>query len=193
MQADSAASIGRGIPISNGMSRSSSLMLPGSIARRICARRVISRASSRQCRACLRRGRVRRDSRSLDGTCPGKTLAQALQERGPIGLEELVGHRRGAVPGVDRRASRGLVHQDVKAQNVMREVDGRLVLMDLGAGSGIGHDGRPQSGTPRYMAPELFDGGVVSVQSDIYSLARAAVFSCDRRVSDHRSHLRRDR
>ena len=64
----------------------------------------------------------------------------------------------------------GLVHQDVKAQNVMREPDGRFVLMDLGAGSGIGHDGRPQSGTPRYMAPELFDGGVASVRSDIYSL-----------------------
>jgi serine/threonine-protein kinase len=100
----------------------------------------------------------------------GRTLAQLFQERGPFGIEEL-----GVVGGVLCRAlaavhRAGLIHQDVKAQNVMREPDGRLVLMDLGAGSGIGHDRRPQSGTPRYMAPELFDGGTASVRSDIYSL-----------------------
>ena len=100
----------------------------------------------------------------------GRTLTQVFQERGPFGIEEL-----GVVGGVLCRAltavhRAGLVHQDVKAQNVMREPDGRFVLMDLGAGSGIGPDGRPQSGTPRYMAPELFDGGVASVRTDIYSL-----------------------
>ena len=100
----------------------------------------------------------------------GTTLARVLQERGPMSVEEL-----SIVGGVVCRAlsavhRAGLVHQDVKAQNVMREPDGRLVLMDLGAGSAIGHDGRPQSGTPRYMAPELFDGGVTSARSDIYSL-----------------------
>jgi len=100
----------------------------------------------------------------------GKTLAQVFQERGPFGIEELVGVGGMLCSALAAVHRAGLVHQDVKAQNVMREPDGRLVLMDLGAGSGIGHDGRPQSGTPRYMAPELFEGGVASVQSDIYSL-----------------------
>jgi hypothetical protein len=100
----------------------------------------------------------------------GTTLAQVLHERGPFGVEELamVGHVLCRALSAVHRA--GLIHQDVKAQNVMGEPDGRLVLMDLGAGSGIGQDGRPQSGTPRYMAPELFDGAVASVRSDIYSL-----------------------
>jgi serine/threonine-protein kinase len=50
----------------------------------------------------------------------------------------------------------------------MREPDGRLVLMDLG--SGIAGANRPSWGTPRYMAPELFNGGVATTRSDIYSL-----------------------
>jgi serine/threonine-protein kinase len=100
----------------------------------------------------------------------GRTLTQIFQERGSFAVEELavVGSVLCRALAAVHRA--GLIHQDVKAQNVMREPDGRLVLMDLGAGSGIGHDGRPQSGTPRYMAPELFEGGTASVRSDIYSL-----------------------
>lgn len=100
----------------------------------------------------------------------GKTLSVELRERGPFSAEDLsatISVLGRALAAVHRA---GLVHQDVKAQNIMREHDGRLVLMDLGAGSGIGSGGRPQSGTPRYMAPELFDGGTASVQSDLYSL-----------------------
>src|SRR5262249_47250059 len=106
----------------------------------------------------------------------GRTLAQVIHERGRLGVEELTGVGGvlcGALAAVHRA---GVVHQDVKAQNVMREPDGRLVLMDLGAGVGIGRDSRPQSGTPRYMAPELFDGGAASVQSDIYSLGALLFF-----------------
>jgi hypothetical protein len=100
----------------------------------------------------------------------GQTFAQVFQEHGPLGVEELSVVGDGMCRALTAIHRAGLLHQDVKAQNVMREPDGRLVLMDLGAGSGIGHGGRPHSGTPRYMAPELFDGGVASVQSDIYSL-----------------------
>lgn len=65
-----------------------------------------------------------------------------------------------------------LIHRDVKAQNVMREVGGRLVLMDFGAGrrrSGPAIGGRIV-GTPLYLAPEVIRGGEATVQSDIYSL-----------------------
>ncbi len=68
----------------------------------------------------------------------------------------------------------GLLHRDIKAQNVMRDRNGRLVLMDFGAG----RDAEPvtgtfvsdEVGTPLYMAPELFVGGKATVQSDIYSV-----------------------
>ena len=64
-----------------------------------------------------------------------------------------------------------LIHRDIKAQNVMRADDGRIFLMDFGAGEfmGTSPSGRPQ-GTPLYLAPELFGGGAGSVQSDIYAV-----------------------
>lgn len=65
----------------------------------------------------------------------------------------------------------GLLHRDIKAQNVMMADDGRVVLMDFGAGGEFGHD-RPTglAGTPLYLAPELPSGENASVRSDIYSI-----------------------
>jgi hypothetical protein len=62
----------------------------------------------------------------------------------------------------------------VKAQNVMRETGGRIVLMDFGAGWERGDADRKRAvspeGTPLYMAPELLAGQPPSVASDIYSV-----------------------
>jgi hypothetical protein len=63
------------------------------------------------------------------------------------------------------------VHRDVKAQNVMRERGGRIVLMDFGIGCDTTRPAGPASpGTPVYLAPELLEGAGPSVSSDIYSL-----------------------
>ena len=65
----------------------------------------------------------------------GRTMEDELRTRGPLGAEEatLIGvdlcRALAAVHG------RGLVHRDIKAQNVMREEGGRTVLMDFGAGT----------------------------------------------------------
>jgi hypothetical protein len=66
----------------------------------------------------------------------------------------------------------GIVHRDVKAQNVMRATDGgRIILMDFGAGEFMADPGANarKQGTPLYLAPELFNGGDGSARSDIYS------------------------
>jgi serine/threonine-protein kinase len=66
----------------------------------------------------------------------------------------------------------GLLHRDIKAQNVMQTADGRLVLMDFGTGREFEDASSMDvdiAGTPLYLAPELFDGGAATVRSDVYS------------------------
>ena len=103
----------------------------------------------------------------------GRTLKEELASRGPLGAREA------AVVGIDlahalaavHRA--GLVHRDIKAQNVMREEGGRIVLMDFGAGRDLqSREDRPLSvaGTPMYMAPELLAGQPATPSSDLYSV-----------------------
>ncbi len=66
----------------------------------------------------------------------------------------------------------GVLHRDIKAQNVMREEGGRIVLTDFGSGLDIPKADAeiPMSGTPLYLAPEVLAGGAPTVQSDVYSL-----------------------
>ena len=64
----------------------------------------------------------------------------------------------------------GLVHGDVKAQNVMREKGGRIVLMDFGAGRAQGTSAIGVAGTPMYLAAEVLAGEPPTTQSDLYSL-----------------------
>ena len=103
----------------------------------------------------------------------GRTLREIVGEQGPFAAREaaLIGADLcRALAAVHRQ---GFVHRDVKAQNVMREIGGRTVLMDFGASEAIagpGHAPGPMRGTPAYLAPEVLDGQPPSARSDIYSL-----------------------
>ena len=102
----------------------------------------------------------------------GLTLARMLATHGVIdpGNAALIGVDLCRAVAAVHKA--GLVHRDIKAQNVMREGSGRIVLMDFGAGeirsersiSGV------LRGTPLYLAPELFAGAPATIASDIYSM-----------------------
>ena len=103
----------------------------------------------------------------------GRTVEDRIQAQGTMGHEEallLARDLSGALAAVHRA---GLVHGDVKAQNVFREVGGRTVLMDFGAsrpspGFGIS-SGRLQA-SPLYAAPEVLEGIPPDARADIYSL-----------------------
>jgi len=102
----------------------------------------------------------------------GETLASALVNHGPFSPREVADVGRDLCQALDAVHRSGLVHGDVKANNVIREDGtGRIVLMDFGTGrmaEGHPEDGR-LAGTPLYLAPEVLGGREPDARADVYS------------------------
>ena len=99
----------------------------------------------------------------------GKTLSVLVGEQGTFGAREaaLIGLDVARALSAVHRA--GLLHRDIKAENVMREEGGRILLMDFGL-SVLDQRQSNIAGTPNYMAPELFEGGQSTAATDLYAL-----------------------
>ena len=101
----------------------------------------------------------------------GRHLSQVIREQGPMGPEEATVIGISLCQALAAVHGAGLLHRDIKANNVMRESGGRIVLMDFGTGRESGPAAAGDlAGTPAYMAPEVLDGGPASVTSDLYSI-----------------------
>ena len=100
----------------------------------------------------------------------GRTLEQILQQDGEFRAAEATGIGVQLCRAVSAVHAAGLLHRDIKAHNVMRAEDGRIVLMDFGAGKELEDRSSDLAGTPLYLAPEVLAGRTPTVKSDIYSL-----------------------
>jgi len=101
----------------------------------------------------------------------GTSLAQLLAQGGPFSAEEIRGVGIDLSHALATVHRHGLVHGDVKAENVMREVSGRIVLMDFGAARELdGPQSQAVSGSLNYLAPEVLRGAPPSPGSDMYAL-----------------------
>lgn len=102
----------------------------------------------------------------IDGT----TLLDVLIERAPLPLGEAREIAAQFLAGLETIHTAGLVHRDVKPENLMLSRAGRVVLMDFGLAKGLG-DGmsRTAAGTPAYMAPEQARGANGDARVDVYS------------------------
>jgi len=103
----------------------------------------------------------------------GELLETRLSRRPMVGLEEgrNIAVKLAHALAVLHRA--GIIHRDVKPDNVMLESGGSLKLLDLGVVRLPGlEDFPPESipGTAAYMAPEMFQGEAGNVATDIYAL-----------------------
>ncbi|MCA9728347.1 MAG: protein kinase [Candidatus Eisenbacteria bacterium] len=103
----------------------------------------------------------------------GRSLDRLVREDGAFGSIEATRIGLDVCRALAAVHGAGLVHRDVKAQNVVRDEDDRIVLMDLGAGSESaesGSDAVSGRGTPLYLAPEILDGGSATTTTDQYAL-----------------------
>jgi TolB-like protein/Tfp pilus assembly protein PilF/tRNA A-37 threonylcarbamoyl transferase component Bud32 len=100
----------------------------------------------------------------------GRSLDETVRQEGPFAIAEAVHIGVDLCSALGTVHGAGLLHRDVKAQNVVREDSGRIVLTDFGTGQEI-EDGTPRlAGTPIYLAPEIIRHGPASVQSDLYGV-----------------------
>jgi serine/threonine protein phosphatase PrpC len=101
----------------------------------------------------------------------GELLETRLTRR--LGLEEGRNIAIKLARGVAALHRAGIIHRDIKPDNVMLEPDGSLKLLDLGVVRVPGlEDSPPENipGTVAYMAPEMFDGEAGNEATDMYAL-----------------------
>lgn len=102
----------------------------------------------------------------------GSTLEERLRNDGALGAGELVVVGTELCRALTAVHEAGLTHGDIKPSNVLRDRDGKLVLVDFGAARATDasqQDLQPQV-TPSYLAPEVIDGDATTPVSDLYAL-----------------------
>ena len=104
----------------------------------------------------------------------GETLADLLQERGRLSADEAVGLALQACRGLAHAHAAGLVHRDVKPQNLLLRKDGTLKVADFGIARAAESTALTQVGTilgtAAYLSPEQALGEKVTSAADVYSL-----------------------
>jgi serine/threonine protein phosphatase PrpC len=103
----------------------------------------------------------------------GELLDTRLARRPLIGLEEGRNIAIKLARGTAALHRAGIIHRDIKPDNVILERDGSLRLIDLGVVRVPGLEDFPPEdvpGTPAYMAPEMFAGEPGNEATDIYAL-----------------------
>lgn len=108
----------------------------------------------------------------------GLSLADVLEERGRLEGEEVERLLLEVGEALARAHERGIVHRDVKPDNVIRDEAGRYVVMDFGIAKSVEDQRLTQAGgsigTPKYMSPEQAKGADLDGRSDFYSLGVVA-------------------
>src|SRR5216683_160344 len=104
----------------------------------------------------------------------GRDLRVLLNEKGKLTPEEAVPIFLQIAAALEAAHHAGVVHRDLKPQNVMVDKDGRVYVMDFGVARSLETPGMTQTGalmgTPEYMSPEQAKGLKADARSDLFSL-----------------------
>src|SRR5213595_2180206 len=104
----------------------------------------------------------------------GMNLKELVEHEGPLDPREAIELALQVARGLSFAHEQGLVHRDVKPQNVLIDADGRAKVTDFGIARTLDVDGMTQTGTvlgtSNYIAPEQASGQRVDAHSDVYAL-----------------------
>jgi Tfp pilus assembly protein PilF len=104
----------------------------------------------------------------------GENLHQILKERGKLDVADAVDIMEQVANGLAAAHREGIIHRDLKPGNIMRDKQGRVVVMDFGLARTVGGDGMTRTGamlgTIEYMSPEQAQGQDLKASSDIFTV-----------------------
>jgi tetratricopeptide (TPR) repeat protein len=104
----------------------------------------------------------------------GEDLRTVLRREGKLSPKEAISVVEQICRALDSAHTEGVIHRDLKPQNIMRDKQGRVVVMDFGLARSLGDSGLTQTGaivgTMEYMSPEQALGTTLDQRSDIFSV-----------------------
>lgn len=115
----------------------------------------------------------------------GMTLKDYIRTCSPIPVEEIVKISKQILHGVKHAHDRGVVHKDLKSQNILLDENKNVKITDFGIADIMDEDvTRTQSlmGTPQYIAPEILNRESLTAQSDLYSVGIVMYEMCVKQV-----------
>ena len=104
----------------------------------------------------------------------GEDLKSYIRKKGKISEEDAISIAKQICEGLSEAHELGVVHRDLKPQNIMIDEKGRTKIMDFGIARSVEAPGVTQTGimigTPDYISPEQAGGEEADQRSDIYAL-----------------------
>ena len=105
----------------------------------------------------------------------GQTLKEYIDKHGMLSWQQTVDYAIQICKALDKAHKHGIVHRDIKPQNIILTSDGVLKVTDFGIARGNASNdtlnmGESTMGSVHYFSPEQARGGYTDAKSDIYSL-----------------------
>jgi tRNA A-37 threonylcarbamoyl transferase component Bud32 len=104
----------------------------------------------------------------------GESLDRILARQGPLPCDKAINYLMQICSGLAYAHERGIVHQDIKPDNIQLLADDQIKILDFGLACNVGSESFDMEGTVYYMAPEQIQSEPVDARTDIYNLGITA-------------------